>query len=442
MGKGSQWWSVGGHGRPGGRNRSTNLSLIPLIALLSAIALAGTASAHAAGSAYPEDWDRLLLTVTIMAIIVAVLVYSIIALALWRYRESNPRARNEPSTHNFKLEAIWTTIPIVLVTVIIILSLQVLSTTDDIPPEGVHIDVVARQFEWLFIYPDNTTTLNELWVEEGQTVIFRIWSTDVIHSFWLPDFRLKVDAFPNYVDDAFILAETPGDYPIVCAEFCGDIHSGMVGTLHIFEKGLSDKPYGPPPGEVPPPPEVEQITVDIELRQDGGPSAATLWSMKPSLIDLPIDSDVTFRIWNNGTDLHGFHLAAPYDLTISEIPPGELAYLNFTADMPTRGILASCPDEDHRVKGMKATVVVTREPHEGGTDGDSSPAFSAGILYGMGLLLLGVVLVAAVREPKGVKHEDHHVPVDEEHEEFHVDPGEEEEEAKDETKDGQEGDGP
>ena len=140
-----------------------------------------------------------------------------------------------------------------------------MQTTEDLPEDGITIQVIGKQFEWVFIYPDNTTTVNDLWVEEGQTVIFEIWATDVIHSFWLPDFRLKVDAFPNYVDEAFIISEPKGEYPIVCAEFCGDIHSEMLGTLYIYEKGLNDRPWGPPPGEVPPPPEVEEITVDIGM---------------------------------------------------------------------------------------------------------------------------------------------------------------------------------
>jgi len=398
--------------------------MLALVATFSAVALAGPASAHAAGSAHPDEWDRLLWIVLIMAIIVATIVYSIIALALWRYRESSPYVRKEPSTHNFKLEAVWTTIPVILVAVIVVLSFQVLQTTEDLPEDGIHIEVIGKQFEWLFVYPDNTTSTNDIWVEEGQTIIFKIRSLDVIHSFWLPDFRLKVDAFPNYVDDAYIIAEPAGDYPIVCAEFCGDIHSEMLGTLHIYKKGLSDKPYGPPPGEVPPPPEVEQVTVDIELREDGGPGTAAPWSMRPSLIEISEGAEVTFRVWNNGTEAHGFYLPSPYDRTIVEISPGEFIYMNFTADLPTRGITAYCPDDDHRVKGMKTTVVVKAEQLDGGT-GTEGPSFpSLGFLYGLGLLLLGGVMVAAIREPKGAKHKDHQLPVEDEHDEFHVSEGE------------------
>ncbi|NIP36709.1 MAG: hypothetical protein GWN18_17220, partial [Thermoplasmata archaeon] len=288
------------------------------------------------------------------------------------------------------------------------------STTQDLPEEGLRIEVIGRQFEWEFIYPDNSSTIDEVWVEEGQTVIFEIWSEDVIHSFFLPAFRLKVDAFPNYVDEVYITAEPAGDYEIVCAEFCGDIHSEMVGTLHIFEKGLSDKPYGPPPGEIPPPPDVEEVTIDIELREDGGPGTAAPWSMNPSQVTINEDAEVTLRVWNNGTEAHGFYLPAPYGRTLSEIPAGEFRYLNFTAEFPTRGIIAYCPDDDHKVQGMKTTFVVEAETVEGEAgDGKASPV-SAGVLYLSAVVLLGVVLFMAVREPRRASHEDHRPPPREE----------------------------
>jgi cytochrome c oxidase subunit 2 len=437
MGKVTNWWPNGGHEGTVGGGRSFHVSTLALSATLSAVALSGISSAHAAGSAHPDEWDRLLWIVLGLGSIVAAIVFAIMAVAIWRYREGSPYVRKEPSTHNFRLEAIWTTIPVILVTIVVVLSLQVLSTTEDIPDEGLRIEVIGRQFEWEFVYPDNTTSIDEVWVEEGQTVIFEIWSEDVIHSFFLPDFKLKVDAFPNYVDEVYIVAEPAGDYEIVCAEFCGDIHSEMLGTLHIFEKGASDKPYGPPPGEVPPPPEVEEVTIDIELREDGGPGAAAPWSISPSRVTVEEGAEVTLRVWNNGTEVHGFYLPSPYSRTITEIPQGEFRYLNFTADLPTRGILAHCPDDDHRVNGMKTTLVVEAEVVEGETgDGKASPV-SAGTLFLTALVVLGVVLFLAVRKPRGARHEEHHVPAEEEREESQVPEVDEGETAS--GKDGEEG---
>ncbi len=395
------------------RNRSAVLSTSALLATLTAVGLAGLASAHAAGSAHPDEWDRLMWIVLIMAILVAILVYSVMALALWRFRERSPFVRKEPSTHNARLETVWTLFPVVLVTIIVVLSLQVMQTTEDVPEEGIRVQVIGKQFEWVFVYPDNTTTTNDLWVEVGQTVIFEIWSTDVIHSFWLPDFRLKVDAFPNYVDESFIIAEPAGDYPIVCAEFCGDIHSEMLGTLHIYKKGLNDKPWGPPPGEVPPPPEVEHATFDVELREDGGSGSAAPWSMRPSLIEVNEGTEVTLRVWNNGTEVHSLYLSAPYARTVRDIPVGGSGYLNFTADYPSRGLLAYCPEDDHRVMGMKMTVVVNADTVEGGS-GKESPVISPGVLYGSAVALLAVVMVVAVRNPGRATQEEVEAPVKEE----------------------------
>lgn len=442
MGKGSLGWQPSGNPVPGGRIRSSSVIAAVLGALSSVATLAGTASAHAAGSAHPGEWDQLLLILIVMGAIVAALVYSVMVLALWRYRENSPYVRKEPSTHNFKLEAVWTIIPLIVVTVVVILSLQVLSTTEDLPEDGITIEVIARQFEWTFVYPDNTTTKNEIWVEEGQTVIFKIWSEDVIHSFSLPEFRLKVDAFPNYVDDAYIIAEPAGEYNIFCAEFCGDIHSSMIGTLHIYPKGVNDKPWGPPPGEVPPPPDQEKITIDLELRESGGPGPEAPWSITPSLVELPFDAEVTFRVWNNGTEAHSFVMRPPYTGRAFDIPPGEYRYLNFTSDKPTAGVAGYCPDRDHEDQGLSTTIMVEPDPGGGGTDADDIDFPYAPALYGLALGILGVAMVAAIRTPKKEVHEDHLLPESTDEHDYHV-PGEDAEggvkEGKDKDDKGDEG---
>jgi len=302
---------------------------------------------------------------------------------------------------------VWTIIPVILVTIVIVLSLDVMSTTEDLPEEGITIEVIGRQFEWEFVYPDSTSTMNDVWVEEGQTVIFEIHSEDVIHSFSLPAFRLKVDAFPNYVDNAFIIAEPAGDYDIYCTEFCGDLHSSMLATLHIFHQGTNDKPWGPPPGVIPPPPETEEITVDIEMREDGGPSPDRPWSITPSYMELPHHADVTLRVWNNGTMDHAFRLEDPYDRYIENIPPGEFRYLNFTSHMPTGGIDGYCDLDDDRERGLMTRIVVEQRQGGEGTVVEDASDVVLPFLYGLAVLIFGVMAFFALRTPMADKHEEH-----------------------------------
>jgi cytochrome c oxidase subunit II len=401
---------------PVGRIRSSSIVAAALGFVISLAALSGYASAHAAGSASPEEWDSLLLLLIVLGAIVATLVYSAIVLALWRFRESSDYVRKEPQTHNFKLEAVWTTIPLIIVTVIVILSIQVLETTEELPEEGITIEVIARQFEWEFVYPDNTSTKNELWIEEGQTVIFKIQSEDVIHSFFLPDFRLKVDAFPNYVDDAYIIAEPAGEYNIFCAEYCGDVHSSMLATLHIYHRGLNDKPL-----------------VDIEMADVIGNGSQPPWSTTPSLIDLPYGAEVTLRVWNNASQGHPFHLGAPYDRTLDAIPPGEFRYVNFTADKPTAGVPAYCQEEGHREGGLSTTIVVEPDTGEGTVVEDIAFPY-APALYGLGLVILGLTMGVALRTPKEDVHEEHTIVDQDDGHDYHV-PGEEEEKTE-EAKEG------
>ena len=436
MGKGSQVWQPPGTDVPGGRYRPSLLSATILGAAILLIGLASPAAAHAAGSAYPAEWDRLLLIVLGLGTIVAIVVYSIMVLALWRYRDSSDYPRKEPSTHNTRLEVVWTIIPAILVTIVIVLSLDVMSTTEDLPEEGITIEVIARQFEWEFVYPDNTSTTNELWVEEGQTVIFEIHSKDVIHSFSLPAFRLKVDAFPNYVDDAYIIAEPAGDYDIYCAEFCGDFHSSMLGTLHIYPKGTNDKPWGPPPGEIPPPPETEEITFDLEIREDGGPSPEQPWSITPSYLELPYEAEVTLRVWNNGTMDHAFRLEAPYDRYIESIPPGEFRYLNLTSDMPTGGIDGYCDLGDHHERGLHTLVVVDQERGGEGTVVEDASDAVLPFMYALAVLIFGVMAFFALRTHKAEKHGDHVLPGKDGEHDYHV-PGQDEEEEEEGSEGGE-----
>lgn len=408
MGMGMSWWTRDGQ-RP---HRGLSASLTVTITLASMAAISGTASAHAAGSAHPDDWTRLIWILVIMATGVAAVVYGLMVLALWRYRESSFYIRKEPKVHDTKLESVWTVIPVILVAVIVVLSLQVMQTTDDLPEEGIRIQVIGRQYEWTFIYPDNTTTKNDIWVEEGQTVIFEITATDVIHSFFLPDFYLKVDAIPNVVDEAFIIAEPAGEYEIYCAEFCGDIHSEMLGTLYIYPEGANDgKPWGPPPGEVPPPPEIEEVHMDLEIREDGGPDETRPWSINPSTIQLPLDAEVSFRVWNNGTASHSLSLAPPYGRYVGAIPPGEFRYLNFTADMPTAGTVCFCDEDDHLERGLQAKVVVV-DTGEGDGALVPPPTFPwVPSLYGVAFVLFGALFVAAMRPPS--RPEPHVIGTDE-----------------------------
>ena len=97
------------------------------------------------------------------------------------------------------------------------------------------IDVTAMQFAFLFHYPDGDITAGELHVPSGRPVTLHMEAKDVIHAFWVPEFRLKQDVIPGQPTQLSFTPTRPGRYPIVCAELCGPYHGGMRSTVVVEE---------------------------------------------------------------------------------------------------------------------------------------------------------------------------------------------------------------
>lgn len=95
------------------------------------------------------------------------------------------------------------------------------------------VNVTGIQFAWLFNYPDSGVTTGELHVPLGKDVQLNISATDVIHSFWVPQFRLKQDAIPGQPTQLRFVATKTGEYPVVCAELCGGYHGGMRSSVIV-----------------------------------------------------------------------------------------------------------------------------------------------------------------------------------------------------------------
>lgn len=94
-------------------------------------------------------------------------------------------------------------------------------------PVEVEVNVTGMQYAWIFNYSDTGIVSGELHVPVGKTVQLNISSTDVIHSFWVPQFRIKQDAIPGIPTELRFVATKTGDYPVVCTELCGGYHGGM-----------------------------------------------------------------------------------------------------------------------------------------------------------------------------------------------------------------------
>jgi cytochrome c oxidase subunit 2 len=102
-----------------------------------------------------------------------------------------------------------------------------------VPP--LPVEVTAMQFAFIFHYPDNDITSGELHVPLGQPVQLRMQARDVIHAFWVPEFRLKQDVIPGQPTVLSLTATRAGTYPVICAELCGPYHGGMRTSVVVHE---------------------------------------------------------------------------------------------------------------------------------------------------------------------------------------------------------------
>ncbi len=148
-------------------------------------------------------------------------------------------------TSDPRLEFVWTALPALVVAAVAGGTLYTLQITDTIPEGDIYIDVIAHQWFWEFVYPDQNVSDGLLRVQVNAVVVLNITSADVIHSFFIPEFRLKVDAIPGRVNQYWFQAEKAGEYIIECAEYCGVSHFSMIATLEVFPEGSQPLPYGP-----------------------------------------------------------------------------------------------------------------------------------------------------------------------------------------------------
>jgi cytochrome c oxidase subunit II len=181
--------------------------------------------------------DSLFYIITWIAVIVFLIVEIMIFAFVIRYRRKHPKQEGPAIHGNKRLEVIWTAIPALILVVIALISLPLVNRIQTPPKDAMEIQVIGRMWSWEFRYPNGATTLNELRIPEGKDVLFRITSGDVIHSFWLPEWRLKQDAVPGRETQVWVRVDHSGTYEIKCAEYCGTNHSQMLAKVITMNEG-------------------------------------------------------------------------------------------------------------------------------------------------------------------------------------------------------------
>ncbi|HEY7961367.1 MAG TPA: cytochrome c oxidase subunit II [Solirubrobacteraceae bacterium] len=192
-------------------------------------------------STQARNSDRLYHVMVIASIPIFVLVVTVILYCVWHFRmKPGEELKDGPPIHgNTRLEVLWTTIPAVILLGLVSYSFVVLHDNEKKPagPE-MQLTVVGQQFAWRYEYPASVTggaplSTTQLYVPEGESVYFDIKSVDVIHAFWIPAFRLQIDAVPGITTHYRATPDRLGSYPVVCNLLCGLGHALMRSTIHV-----------------------------------------------------------------------------------------------------------------------------------------------------------------------------------------------------------------
>jgi cytochrome c oxidase subunit 2 len=186
-------------------------------------------------------WDVLL----IASIPIFVLVQATVLYCVWRFRmRPGQELQDGPPIHgNTRLEVIWTLIPAVLILGLCTYAYFVLSDIEEAKANELRIGVVGQQFTWTFEYGsgDDVVRSSQLYLPEGQPVRFFVRSEDVIHDFWVPAFRVKIDAVPGITTHYRVTPTRRGTFPVVCAELCGLGHAYMRQSAHVVTRAEFDR---------------------------------------------------------------------------------------------------------------------------------------------------------------------------------------------------------
>lgn len=152
----------------------------------------------------------------------------------YRRKKQAEEAETPYITGNRLLETVWVVVPSFLLLAIFIYGYLVFRDIRTPPPGAAEINVTAKQWLYLFKYPDGRTAVNEVRVPRGKPVRFIMTSADVIHGFYLPEFRLKQDILPGSYTSLWLQPDKPGRYDIYCTQYCGTGHSTMRAVMIVM----------------------------------------------------------------------------------------------------------------------------------------------------------------------------------------------------------------
>ncbi len=193
------------------------------------------ASAQAAPIDQLWHWEIMIICF-LFSLIIVPMFYSLVI-----FRQKKGELKDgDHVTGNTTLEIAWTVIPLITVMILAYFGAYSLGEIRRVDPNAMVINVQAQQFSWTFEYPEYGFVSTELYLPLDKQVVLKMQSSDVIHSFWVPEFRVKQDVVPGRITEYRITPVLEGSYKVRCAELCGSSHAYMENPVIVVSAGEYD----------------------------------------------------------------------------------------------------------------------------------------------------------------------------------------------------------
>src|ERR1022692_2009026 len=186
-------------------------------------------------SSISGEVDQLLFFLVAVAAFFTIVIFGAIFYFAIRYRRRSDNELPAAVHGSIPLEIVWMVIPFGLTMVMFTWGASIFFRERRPPDNALPIYVVAKQWMWKLQHPEGQREINELHVPVGRPVKLVMTSEDVVHSFFIPVFRIKKDVVPGTYSTVWFQADLPGQYHLFCSQYCGNQHSGMVGWVYVME---------------------------------------------------------------------------------------------------------------------------------------------------------------------------------------------------------------
>ncbi len=185
--------------------------------------------------------DALYFFLVAVSVFFSVLIFVLLIYFAVKYRRRSDAEWPRPIVGDLRLELLWTLIPLGITMVMFIWGASLYVTMFRPPAEALEISVIGKQWMWKFQHPGGQREINALHVPTGRPVKLTMTSEDVIHSFFVPAFRTKMDVLPGRYTTTWFEATKIGQYHSFCAEYCGTQHAGMIGQVVVLPPAQYEK---------------------------------------------------------------------------------------------------------------------------------------------------------------------------------------------------------